>query len=107
MTKSENAALVITALNEALQTQHVSHVDVDVVLPPGAIVPLQPGDYEDVPDDEDDILDPTLRQYGGYTPLVKLLANRCFCPQADCAVRHRNQRPSTGASPSPRIKSLS
>ncbi|GJN76601.1 hypothetical protein PLIIFM63780_000087 [Purpureocillium lilacinum] len=80
MTKSENAALVITALNEALQTQHVSHVDVDVVLPPGAIVPLQPGDYEDVPDDEDDILDPTLRQYGGYTPLVKLLGEPVFLP---------------------------
>lgn len=33
-----------------------------------------------MPDDEDDILDPTLRQYGGYTPLVKLLGEPVFLP---------------------------
>lgn len=80
MVKSENATSVIAGLQEALQTQHVSSVDVDLVLPPGAIVPLQLADLEDVPDDEDDILDPTLRQYGGYTPLVKLFGEPVFLP---------------------------
>lgn len=80
VTKSERTADVIEVLQEALQTQHVSNVDLDFVLPPGAIVPLQPADLEDVPDDEDDILDPTLRQYGGYTPLVKPFGEPVFLP---------------------------
>ncbi|CAM1511703.1 Fc.00g092160.m01.CDS01 [Cosmosporella sp. VM-42] len=80
MVKSENTADVIEALQEALQTQHISNLDLDLVLPPGAIVPLQTEDFEDVPDDEDDILDPTLRQYGGYTPLVKLFGEPVFLP---------------------------
>ncbi|KAG5948677.1 hypothetical protein E4U53_006183 [Claviceps sorghi] len=80
MVKSDNAADVIASLQDALQPQHVNHVDVDLVLPPGAIVPLQPTDFEDVPDNEDDILDPTLRQYGGYTPLVRLLGEPIFLP---------------------------
>lgn len=80
MVKSENTASVIAGLQDALQTQHVSHVDLDLVLPPGAVVPLQPADLEEVPDDEDDILDPTLRQYSGYTPLVRLLGEPVFLP---------------------------
>ncbi|POR31758.1 Rho guanyl nucleotide exchange factor [Tolypocladium paradoxum] len=80
MVKSENATTVIAGLHEALQTQHVSNVDIDFLLPPGAVVPLHPADLEDVPDDEDDILDPTLRQYGGYTPLVKLFGEPVFLP---------------------------
>ena len=80
VTKSENTADAIQALQEALQTQHASNLDMDFVLPPGAIVPLQPADLEEVPDDEDDILDPTLRQYGGYTPLVKLFGEPIFLP---------------------------
>lgn len=80
MVKSDNAAEVVASLQDALQTQHINHVDVDLVLPPGAIVPLQPTDLEDVPDEEDDILDPTLRQYGGYTPLVKLFGEPVFLP---------------------------
>lgn len=80
MVRSENTATVIAALHEALQTQHVSNVDLDLVLPPGAIVALQPADLEDVPDDEDDILDPSLRQYGGYTPLVRLFGDPVFLP---------------------------
>lgn len=80
MVKSENTEEVIDVLQAALQTQHVSNVDIDFVLPPGAIIPLQPADLEDVPDDEDDILDPTLRQYGGYTPLVKLFGEPVFLP---------------------------
>ena len=80
VTKSENTVEVIAALQEALQTQHISNVDLDFILPPGAIIPLQAADLEEVPDDEDDILDPTLRQYGGYTPLVKLFGEPVFLP---------------------------
>jgi hypothetical protein len=80
MVKSENGPSVMAALEAALRTQHVSNVDLDFVLPPGAIVPLQASDLEEVPDDEDDIMDPTLRQYGGYTPLVKLLGEPVFLP---------------------------
>ncbi|KAG8349872.1 hypothetical protein FVEN_g11955 [Fusarium venenatum] len=80
MVQSDHTADIIETLQDALQTQHISHVDLDFVLPPGAIVPLQSVDLEDVPDDEDDILDPTLRQYGGYTPLIKLFGEPVFLP---------------------------
>ncbi|KAF4844576.1 Rho guanine nucleotide exchange factor gef2 [Colletotrichum siamense] len=80
MIKSENTVEVLETLQTALQTQHLSNVDIDFVLPPGSIVPLQPEDLEEVPEDEDDILDPTLRQYGGYSSLVKLLGEPVFLP---------------------------
>ncbi|KAJ4138195.1 hypothetical protein NW768_002013 [Fusarium equiseti] len=80
MVQSDHTADIIETLQDALQTQHISHVDMDLVLPPGAIVPLQSADLEEVPDDEDDILDPTLRQYGGYTPLIKLFGEPVFLP---------------------------
>ncbi|KAI0863151.1 hypothetical protein F4860DRAFT_94868 [Xylaria cubensis] len=80
MVRAENTVDVIQKLQAALQTQHVSNVDIDLVLPPGSIVPLQPADFEDVPDDEDDILDPTLRQYRTYTPLVKFFGESIFLP---------------------------
>lgn len=80
MVKADNAPDMIQKLQTALQTQHVSNIDIDLVLPPGAIIPLQPADFEDVPEDEDDILDPTLRQYGMYTPLVKLFGEPVFLP---------------------------
>ncbi|KAI0193414.1 hypothetical protein EV127DRAFT_16888 [Xylaria flabelliformis] len=80
MVRAENTVDVIQKLQAALQTQHISNVDIDLVLPPGSIVPLQPADFEDVPDDEDDILDPTLRQYRTYTPLVKFFGESIFLP---------------------------
>ncbi|KAK2004363.1 RhoGEF domain-containing protein [Colletotrichum falcatum] len=80
MVKSENAAEVLETLRAALQTQHLSNVDVDFVLPPGSILPLQTEDLEELPEDEDDLLDPTLRQYGGYMPLVKALGEPVFLP---------------------------
>lgn len=80
MVRAENTADVIQKLHTALQTQHVSNVDVDLVLPPGSIVPLEPGDFEEFPEDEDDILDPTLRQYRMYTPLVKFFGESIFLP---------------------------
>ena len=93
LVKSDNGAAVIDTLAAALQTQHVSNIDMDFVLPPGAVVPLQPADLEEVPDDEDDILDPTLRQYGGYTPLVKLLGEPVFLPTSK--LRRAPSKPSS------------
>ncbi|KAI0486131.1 hypothetical protein F4859DRAFT_469098 [Xylaria cf. heliscus] len=80
MVRAENTVDVIQKLQAALQTQHVSNVDIDLVLPPGSIAPLQATDFEEVPEDEDDILDPTLRQYGLYTPLVKFFGESIFLP---------------------------
>ncbi|KAL7629001.1 hypothetical protein AAE478_000519 [Parahypoxylon ruwenzoriense] len=80
MVRADNTLEVIHRLQIALQTQHINNIDVDLVLPPGAIIPLQPADFEDVPEDEDDILDPTLRQYGMYSPLVKLFGEPVFLP---------------------------
>lgn len=80
MVKSDNGAEVISVLSSALQTQHISHVDIDLVLPPGSIIPLNNDELEEVPDDEDDLLDPTLRQYGMYTPLVRLWGEPVFLP---------------------------
>ncbi|KAH7134353.1 hypothetical protein EDB81DRAFT_96228 [Dactylonectria macrodidyma] len=93
MLPSDHTAEVIDVLQEALQTQHISNVDMDLVLPPGSIVPLQPADLEEVPDDEDDILDPTLRQYGGYTPLVKLFGDPVFLPTS--RLRRAPSKPSS------------
>ncbi|KAI1095046.1 hypothetical protein F5B19DRAFT_397219 [Rostrohypoxylon terebratum] len=80
MVKADTTPDTIQRLQIALQTQHISNIDIDLVLPPGSIIPLQPADFEDVPEDEDDILDPTLRQYGMYTPLVKLFGEPVFLP---------------------------
>ncbi|TLD13738.1 uncharacterized protein PgNI_03798 [Pyricularia grisea] len=93
MAKAENTADTIHIFQAAFQTQHVSNVDVDLVLPPGAIVPLNPDDLEDVPEDEDDILDPTLRQYGMYTPLIKLFGEPVFLPTSK--LRRAPSKPSS------------
>ena len=93
MVKSENTAEVIRVLQNALQTQHINNVDIDFVLPPGSIVPLQPEELEEVPEDEDDILDPTLRQYGGYNPLVKLWGEPVFLPTS--RLRRAPSKPSS------------
>ncbi|OTB06267.1 hypothetical protein M426DRAFT_319007 [Hypoxylon sp. CI-4A] len=82
MVRADNTPDVLQKLQYALQTQHISNIDIDLVLPPGSILPLQPDDFEEVPEDEDDILDPTLRQYGMYTPLVKLFGEPVFLPTA-------------------------
>ncbi|OBS21257.1 hypothetical protein FPOA_07595 [Fusarium poae] len=76
MVQSDHTADIIETLQDALQTQHISHVDLDFVLPPGAIVPLQSVDLEDVPDDEDDILDPTLRHRLRRAPSKPTALNR-------------------------------
>ncbi|EGO58924.1 hypothetical protein NEUTE1DRAFT_145042 [Neurospora tetrasperma FGSC 2508] len=89
----ENTADVIQTLEVALQTQHINNVDIDLVLPPGSIIPLDDEELEEVPEDEDDILDPTLRQYGGYTPLVKLFGEPVFLPTSK--LRRAPSRPSS------------
>jgi hypothetical protein len=91
--QAENTAEVVRVLESALQTQHISHVDIDLVLPPGSIMPLQSTDLEQVPEDEDDILDPTLRQYTGYTPLVKLFGEPVFLPTSK--LRRAPSRPTS------------
>lgn len=93
MVKSDNTADVINTLSGALQTQHISNVDIDLVLPPGAIIPLNNDELEEVPDDEDDILDPTLRQYGMYTPLVRLWGEPVFLPTSK--LRRAPSRPNS------------
>ncbi|PSS02198.1 hypothetical protein BD289DRAFT_273156 [Coniella lustricola] len=82
MAKSETTADVLALISGALQTQHMSNVDIDLVLPPGSIIPLNNAELEEVPEDDDDLLDPTLRQYGGYSPLVRLWGEPVFLPTA-------------------------
>lgn len=91
--QAENTTEVIGTLEYALRTQHLSNVDVDLVLPPGSIVPLDSAEFEDGPDDEDDILDPTLRQYSGYSPLVKLFGEPVFLPTSK--LRRAPSRPTS------------
>lgn len=93
MVRSDNAGGVIDVLSGALQPQHISNVDIDLVLPPGSVTPLNDAELEDVPDDEDDILDPTLRQYGMYTPLVRLWGEPVFLPTSK--LRRAPSRPNS------------
>ncbi|PFH60038.1 hypothetical protein XA68_11522 [Ophiocordyceps unilateralis] len=105
MVKSDNAAAVIAALHEALQPQHLTNVDVDLVLPPGSVVPLTSAhldnkhhgdeeiDDDDDDDDEDVLLDPSLRQYGSYMPLVRLFGEPVFLPTAK--LRRAPSKPTT------------
>ncbi|KAH8900133.1 hypothetical protein GQ53DRAFT_801627 [Thozetella sp. PMI_491] len=93
MVQAENTAEVLQTLESALQTQHISNVDVDLVMPPGSIIPLENADLEEVPDDEDDILDPTLRQYGMYTPLIRLFGEPLFLPTSK--LRRAPSKPSS------------
>lgn len=80
MVKADHTADTVRKLHAALRTQHITCVDIDLVLPPGAIVPLQANDFEEATEDEDDIMDPTLRQYGMYSGLVKLFGEPIFLP---------------------------
>lgn len=81
MVKVDNIADVVNDIRIALQPQSINHVDVDLVLPPGSISPFREEDGEDEHmDDEEESLDPTLRQYGVYAPLVKLFGETSFLP---------------------------
>ena len=92
--QADNTTEVIGILEYALRTQHLSNVDVDLVLPPGSIVASDNADFEDdVFDTEDDVLDPTLRQYTGYAPLVKLFGEPVFLPTSK--LRRAPSRPTS------------
>lgn len=79
MVRVENIGEVMREIEAALCPQNIHHVDVDLVLPPGSIAPYHEPDPEENVDD-DERLDPTLKQYGAYAPLVKLFGEVAFLP---------------------------
>ncbi|XMA18129.1 hypothetical protein WAI453_010920 [Rhynchosporium graminicola] len=79
MVRVENIGEVLRDIEAALRPQNIHHVDVDLVLPPGSIAPFEEVDPEDQMDD-DELLDPTLKQYGAYSQLVKLFGEVAFLP---------------------------
>jgi hypothetical protein len=74
----ENVEEVIKDVEAALSTQYISHVDIDLVLPPGSISALN--EDQDVELEDDETFDPSLKQYGEYAPLVKLFGEVAFLP---------------------------
>lgn len=90
MARVENTAEVLEDVQWALQAQQIMSVDVDLVLPPGSIVPFD--EAVDGPD-EDELEDQTLRQYGSYAPLVKLFGSPAFLPTSK--LRRAPSRPTS------------
>jgi hypothetical protein len=78
MVKVENISDVIRDIKSGLAERALSHVDMDVVLPPGSICPQ--GKEGAIEDDEGIDEDPSLCRYGEYAPLVKLLGAPAFIP---------------------------
>ncbi|KAH6634818.1 hypothetical protein B0J18DRAFT_31666 [Chaetomium sp. MPI-SDFR-AT-0129] len=91
--QGDNTADAVGTLEYALRTQHLSGVDIDLVMPPGSIVPLEDADFDEMFEDEDDLMDPTLRQYAGYAPLVKLFGEPSFLPTSK--LRRAPSRPTS------------
>jgi hypothetical protein len=79
MVRVENIGDVIQDIEAALRPQHVNHVDVDLVLPPGSISDFQEETVDENMEDEE-LQDPTLKRYGMYAPLVKLFGEVSFLP---------------------------
>ncbi len=92
MVRVENMDEVLQDIRAALRPQHINHVDIDLVLPPGSIAPFREIDPEEQVDD-DQIVDPTLRQYGSYAPLVKLFGEVAFLPTSK--LRRAPSRPTS------------
>lgn len=69
---------ILQDIDAALEPQSISHIDVDLVLPPGTIVPAKQEQDDEAVDD--DSLDPSLAQYGMYAPLVGLFGEPSFLP---------------------------
>ena len=90
MLKVENIEEVIHDIEAALRPQHIHHLDVDLVLPPGSITPLEDFDEHW---EEDGISDPVLKQYGIYAPLVKLFGEVTFLPTSK--IRRAPSRPTS------------
>jgi hypothetical protein len=91
MVKVENIGEIIQDIEAALRPQNINHLDLDLVLPPGSIVQLQE-EPEELNEDEE-VLDPTLRQYGAYAPLVKLFGEVAFLPTSK--LRRAPSRPTS------------
>jgi hypothetical protein len=95
MVKVENKSEIVQDIEAALRPQNINHVDIDLVLPPGSISPF--GEEVDRMNDEhlddEDIMDPTLKQYGSYAPLVKLFGEVTFLPTSK--LRRAPSKPTT------------
>jgi hypothetical protein len=91
MTRVENIGEILQDIEAALRPQSINHVDVDLVLPPGAIAEFQEELEEHM--DGDEIVDLTLRQYGAYAPLVKLFGEVTFLPTSK--LRRAPSRPTS------------
>ncbi|KAI1003508.1 hypothetical protein K3495_g4696 [Podosphaera aphanis] len=81
MVKVENTNLVINAIQAAFRPQNINHIDLDLVLPPGSIVPAQTLEEHQTEDGEN--LDSTLSIYGNYAPLIKLFGEITFLPTSN------------------------
>jgi hypothetical protein len=92
MVKVENIGEVIQDIEAALRPQNINHLDIDLVLPLGSIVPLREEEIEEQNEDEE-IPDPTLKQYGAYAPLVKLFGEVAFLPTSK--LRRAPSRPTS------------
>ena len=90
--KVENAAEIIRDLETALRGQAISNVDVDLVLPPGAMKPFETLDHDDG-DDQNDEFDPMAQRFGQYAPLIKLFGDTCFLPTSK--VKRAPSRPAS------------
>lgn len=79
MVKVENVADVIKDIQQALAEQTLSWLDLDVVLPPGAMKPLDSNRPRDstIFEDENDV---AMQQYGQYAPIVRLFGEPAFIP---------------------------
>jgi len=91
MVKVENIGELLQDMQAALRPQHMNHVDIDLVLPPGTISPFS--EDVDEPMEDDEVLDPALKQYGSYSPLVKLFGEVTFLPTSK--LRRAPSRPTS------------
>ncbi|KAF4632107.1 hypothetical protein G7Y89_g6022 [Cudoniella acicularis] len=80
MVKVENIGDILGDIRAALRPQHINHVDIDLVLPPGSIAPFQEEEEMDDHMDHEEPQDPTLKQHGMYAQLVKLFGEVAFLP---------------------------
>ncbi|KAL4956063.1 hypothetical protein BDW69DRAFT_100051 [Aspergillus filifer] len=81
MTKVENTTDLVRDIRGAFQERRVPWVDVDIVLPTGAIQPPKPPDTDgqglDDTGDGEDTMD---ANYGKYSPLIRALGAPTFLP---------------------------
>jgi RhoGEF domain len=92
MVKVENIGEVIQDIETALRPQNINHLDIDLVLPPGSIVPVKEEELEDHNEDEE-LPDPTLKQYGTYSSLINLFGEVAFLPTSK--LRRAPSRPTS------------